>query len=251
MKKKIWITGASSGIGKSLAIIFANNGWEVAISARNTEKLNEICKHNSNIHAFPLDVLKEDECEKTFKAILEKIEYIDKCIFCVGIRDLNSEKQLDLKKINKIFNTNFFGNLNTLNCVYNYFKNKKKGHISIIASLAGYRGLPDSGAYSASKAALITFMESLYFDLSKYNIQLSLINPGFINTDMIKNNDYKMPFIKSSDYAAKKIYSGILKNKKFEIHFPKQMSLIMKFLSILPFKLYTKLIKFGSKIIKR
>ena len=251
MQKKIWITGASSGIGKSLAIKFAENGWKVAISARRVEKLKEICKINTNIHSFPLDVLNIDQCDYTFKRILEKFDNIDKCIFCVGIRDRESEKNLNLSKIEKIFKTNFFGNVNTINSVYSYYKNKKEGHISIIGSIAGYRGLPDSGAYSASKSALIAFAESLYFDLSKHNVQLSIINPGFINTDMVKNNKYKMPFIKSSEYAANIIYSNIVKNKNFEIHFPKGLSLLMKFLSILPFKLYYKLIKIGSNLINR
>tara|TARA_B100000242_G_C43012740_1_gene470872 strand:+ start:114 stop:869 length:756 start_codon:yes stop_codon:yes gene_type:complete len=251
MQKKIWITGASSGIGKSLAIKFAENGWKVAISARRVEKLEEICKINKNIHSFPLDVLNIDQCNHTFNKILEKFDNIDKCIFCVGIRDHESEKNLELNKIEKIFKTNFFGNINTISSVYSYYKNKKEGHISVIGSIAGYRGLPESGAYSASKSALITFVESLYFDLSKYNVKLSLINPGFINTDMVKNNKYKMPLIMSSDYAARIIYSNIIKNKNFEIHFPKRLSLLMKFLSILPFKLYSKLIKIGSNLINR
>ncbi len=140
--KVIWITGGSSGIGKALAYKFANEGWQVALSARREELLNEISKSNNNIHSFPLDVLDVEKCKEVFNKIVSKFENIDIVVFSTGIHDPNSEKKLNLDSIRKIMETNFFGTINSINSVYNYFKEKKSGHISIVSSVAGYRGLP-------------------------------------------------------------------------------------------------------------
>ena len=123
--KVIWITGGSSGIGKALAYKFANEGWQVAISARREELLNEISKSSNNIHSFPLDVLNSDKCKDVFNKIINKFENIDIAFFSTGIHDPKSEKKLDLEKIRKIMETNFFGTINSVNSVYNYFKEKK------------------------------------------------------------------------------------------------------------------------------
>ena len=142
MNKKIWITGASSGIGKALAIKFANEGWKVAASARRENLLKELSDQYPNIQSFPLDVTKSDECKLVFKDILEKFENIEICVFGTGIHDPKSEKKFNLEKIKKIMEVNFFGTINTINSIYDYYKEKKSGQISIISSVAGYRGLP-------------------------------------------------------------------------------------------------------------
>ena len=162
---KIWITGASSGIGKSLALRFANEGWQVAASARRENLLNEISKSNENIFSFPLDVTDSEKCKEVFYKIKEKFDEIDISVFCTGIHAPKSEKKLNLESIKKIMNVNFFGTINSVNSVYEYYREKKSGHISIVSSVAGYRGLPAGGAYCASKAALTNYTESLYFDM--------------------------------------------------------------------------------------
>ena len=144
-------------------------------------------------------------------------------------------------------NVNFYGVINSINSTYEYFKNKKSGQLSFIASVAGYRGLPDTEAYCSSKSALISFAESLYFDMKKFNVRVSIINPGFIKTPMTDENSYTMPMIKSPEFAADRIYKGLIKNKGFEIHFPKEFTFIMKILRLLPYSLYFKIIKFGLK----
>ena len=137
---------------------------------------------------------------------------------------------------------NYFGVLNCVKSVEKYFKDKKNGHISIVSSIAGYRGLPNSSGYGPSKAALNNFAESIYFDFKKYNIRVSVISPGFIKTPLTDKNDFPMPFLRSVEFAAKKIYDGLTKSNSFEIHFPKQLTLILKFLRILPYKIYLFLI---------
>ena len=249
--KKIWITGASSGIGKALAIKFSNEGWQVAVSARREKLLEELSNNNSNIHSFPLDVTDEKNSFNTFQKILKKLNNIDLCLFSTGTYDPKTEREINMEQIHNTMNVNFFGTLNCIKAVEKYFKEKKTGHISIVSSVAGYRGLPNSTGYGPSKAALINLTESLYFDFKKYNVRVSLISPGFIKTPMTDKNNFKMPFIKSSEFAADKIYDGLIKSNAFEITFPKQLTIIMKILKILPYWKYFYLIRKLTKYQRR
>ena len=246
-KKIIWITGASSGIGKALAIKFAENGWIVAASARRENLLNELKQINQNIYPFPLDVTEIENCKTIAKKILEQFKNIDICVFGTGMHDPKSEKTFNLKKIREIMEVNYFGTMNSINSIYEYFSEKKSGQISIISSVAGYRGLPAAGAYCASKAALTSFAESLNFDMLKKNVRVSLISPGFIKTPMTDQNDFPMPMIKSPEFAANEIYKGLTIKKTFEIHFPKAFTYFLKFLQILPSSMYFKLVAKGMK----
>ena len=245
--KTIWITGASSGIGKALAIKFANEGWKVAISARREKLLEEISKSQNNIDYFPLDVTDSEKCKIVFNEIKKKLGDINISIFCTGIHDPKSEKKLNLEKVRKIMEVNFFGTVNSINAVYDYYKEKKSGQISIVSSVAGYRGLPAAGAYCASKSALSSFAESLYFDLKRFNVRVSLVSPGFIKTPMTDQNDFPMPMIKSPEFAAEQMFKGLTKSKSFEIHFPKSFTFLMKILKIIPNGLYFKIVEKGMK----
>ena len=247
MAKKIWITGASSGIGKSLAIKFANEDWQVAASARRENLLQDLNKNNSNIHSFPLDVKNESESKKVFQDILKKFQAVDICVFCTGIHDPESEKKLNAEKIREIMETNFFGTVNCIMAVNAYFRERKNGHISIVSSVAGYRGLPAASGYCASKAALTSLAESLFFDFKRYNVRVSLVSPGFIKTPLTDKNKFSMPMIKSPEYAAEKIFIGLTKKNAFEIHFPKIFTIIVKLLKIMPNWLFFWLIGKGIK----
>ena len=246
-KKVIWITGASSGIGKAVAIKFAENGWIVAASARRENLLNELKEINENIHAFPLDVTDIDKCKLVATNIINQFRNIDICLFGTGMHDPKSEKRFNLDKIREIMEVNYFGIMNSINSIYDYFSEKKNGQISIISSVAGYRGLPAAGAYCASKAALTSFAESLNFDMQMKNVRVSLVSPGFIKTPMTDQNDFPMPMIKSPEFAANEIYKGLTVKKSFEIHFPKAFTYFLKFLQILPSRLYFKLVSKGMK----
>ena len=250
-KKTIWITGGSTGIGRALAIKFANNGWNVAVSARRKELLKELKKINENIYPYPLDVTKINECKSIAELILKDLGQIDICVFGTGIHDPKSEKKFNLAKIRQIMEVNYFGTINSINSIYEYFSNRKIGQISIISSVAGYRGLPAAGAYCASKSALTSFAESLYFDMKRKNVKVSVISPGFIKTPMTDQNDFPMPMIRSAEYAAEKIYLGLLKKNGFEIHFPKPFTFLMKIIQILPNWIYFGTINLGNKIMKR
>ena len=247
MSQKVWITGASSGIGKALAIKFANKGWQVAASARRENLLQDLNKTNSNIHSFPVDVKDEAKTKKVFESIIEKFQTVDICVFCTGIHDPESEKKLSGEKIREIMETNFFGTVNCIMAVNAYFREKKNGHISIVSSVAGYRGFPAASGYCASKAALTSLAESLFFDFKRYNVRISLVSPGFIKTPLTDKNKFPMPMIKSPEYAAEKMFIGLTKKNTFEIHFPKTFTIIVKLLKIMPNWLFFFLVGKGIK----
>ncbi len=250
-KKTIWITGGSTGIGKALAIKFANKGWNVAISARRENLLQEISSNHENIHGFPVDVTDKIKCKQTFEKIRNKFENIDICFFSTGTWDPKKEKDIDVEQIENVFRVNFFGTLNSIKAVEEYFKNRKMGTITIVSSIAGYRGLPNSTGYGPSKSALNNLAESLYFDFKRSNVRVCLVSPGFIKTPMTDKNDFKMPFLKTTDYAAEKIYDGLVNKNIFEIHFPKSLTLILKILSFLPSSIYFSLVGKMTKYQKK
>ena len=232
MKKTIWITGGSTGIGKALAIRFANEGWNVAISARRENLLKELSDRYENISPFPLDVTDKENCKNIFNQVKEKFGEIDICFFSTGTWDPKKEKDIDVEQIENVFKINFFGTVNSIKAVEEYYKNRNKGTIAIVSSIAGYRGLPNSTGYGPSKSALNNLAESLYFDFGRYNVRVCLVSPGFIKTPMTDKNDFKMPFLKTPEFAADKIYEGLVNKKSFEIHFPKELTLTLKFFSI-------------------
>jgi len=248
MTKNIWITGASSGIGKALAIKFATEGWQVAASARRENLLQDLNKTNSNIYSFPLDVIDEPRTKKVFQNLIEKFQTLAICVFCAGIHDPDAEKKISAKKIREIMETNFFGTLNCIMAVNSYFRERKNGHIAVVSSVAAYRGLPAASGYCASKSALTSLAESLYFDFKRYGVKVSVISPGFIKTPLTDKNKFPMPMIKSPEYAAGKIFIGLTKKNIFEIHFPVAFTMLMKLLKIMPNWLYFMI---ASKVMKK
>ena len=249
--KVIWITGGSSGIGKSLAYKFANEGWQVAISARRENLLKEISESNEKIKSFPLDVTDKVKCKEVFEQIKNYYGDLDVCFFSTGTWSPKEEKDIDVEQIENVFKVNFFGTINSIKSVEEHFKNKKNGIITIVSSIAGYRGLPNTTGYGPSKSALISLTESLYFDFERYNVRVCLVCPGFIKTPMTDKNDFKMPFLKTSEFAADKIYDGLINKKQFEIHFPKELTLTLKFFKLLPSKVYFYLVKKLTKFQKK
>mgnify|MGYP001470349961 FL=1 len=250
-KKTIWITGGSTGIGKALAIKFANEGWNVAISARRENLLKEISETYKDIHYFPLDVTDKNKCNEVFNDIKNKFNEVDICFFSTGTWNPKKEKDIDVEQIEDVFKVNFFGTVNSIKAVEKYFKDKKSGIITIVSSIAGYRGLPNSTGYGPSKSAPNNLTESLYFDFKRFGVRVCLVSPGFIKTPMTDKNDFKMPFLKTPEYAADKIYDGLINKNSFEIHFPKALTIILKIFSFLPSKLYFGLVGRMTKYQKK
>ena len=190
----------------------------------------------------------QNEINDVFAKIIKDFENINLCVFSSGTYDPKLEKEINVNQNKFVMETNFFGVLYCIKAVEKYFKNIRNGHISIVSSIAAYRGLPNSSGYGPSKAALTNLAESLYFDFKKYNLRISLISPGFIKTPLTDKNEFPMPFIKTAEFAANKMYNGLIKSNSFEIHFPKELTLFLKFLRILPYRIYLFLI---DKLVKR
>ena len=147
MKKVIWITGGGTGIGKAVAIEFANKGWKVAISGRRENVLKEVEDKSPNIKAYPLDVNDKEKCFEIVNVIKKDLGDLDICFFSTGTWDPKKEKEIDIEQIEKVFKVNFFGTLNCIKSVEDHFRNKKEGIITIVSSIAGYKGLPNSTGY--------------------------------------------------------------------------------------------------------
>ena len=172
---------------------------------------------------------------------------IDICFFSTGTWDPKKEREIDLEQIENVFKVNFFGTLNCIKAVETHFRERGKGTITIVSSIAGYKGLPNSTGYGPSKAALNNLAESLHFDFGRYGVRVCLVSPGFIKTPMTDKNDFPMPMIKSPEFAADQMFKGLTKSKGFEIHFPKSFTSIMKVLKVMPNGLYFKIIEKGMK----
>lgn len=236
----VWITGASSGIGRALAVTLANEGIKVAASARSVEALNELAASNDNITAFPLDVVDAAATAATASAIEATLGPIDLAILNAGIWRPMSAKNYDLNVAQQSMHVNYNGVINALSPVMTSMMARGSGHIAIVASIAGYRGLPRSIAYGPTKAALINLSEGLYLDLAKHGIKVQVFNPGFIDTPMTKDNEFAMPFIVSTDDAVGYIRRGLEKNK-FEVAFPRRMSFLLKLLRIIRYKQFFRI----------
>lgn len=235
--KVAWITGASTGIGRELALKLAGGGVRVAASARSRGKLSELEAANANIKAYPLDVTDRDDCVRTFAAIERDLGPVDLAILNAGVWIPMNADAFDPKGIEESMAVNFNGIVNGLDPIIPAMVRRGAGHIALVASVAGYRGLPGSIAYAPSKAAVISLAEALHLDLRGRGVRLSIINPGFVDTPMTKVNTFPMPFIIPADEAANRIIRG-LASGRYEIVFPLRMKLLAKFTRLLPNSAY-------------
>ncbi len=246
-KAKIaWIIGASSGIGKCLAELLANNNWQVVISSRSKDTLDAIAAQHENLHAFPLDITDIEILANSRDAILKQLGSIDSLFINAGDYSPMPLDKFDPALFDKLMAINFHGTVKALNTVLPYMQEKQAGEIYITGSLAGYRGLPKAAPYNTSKAAVISLAESLHLELKQQGISLRVINPGFVESPLTSKNDFKMPFLISPEKAAEYIYKELPKSN-FEIAFPKRFAYIMKTLRIIPYRLYFALTKNSAK----
>jgi short-subunit dehydrogenase len=232
--KVVWVTGASTGIGREVAIQLASAGVKVAASARNASKLVSL---GANIFPYALDVTDLIAVQNTVAKIEAELGAIDLAICGAGTYAAIEATDIDPIQFATMLNTNYLGVVNCLSAVLPKMLTRNKGHISWIASVAGYRGLPKAAAYGPSKAALINLAESLKPELALKGVAISVINPGFVETPMTSKNDFTMPFLMQPDDAARRTIAGLAKGK-FEIAYPTRFVAILKFTRILPYRLF-------------
>lgn len=231
--KCAWVTGASSGLGYELAGLLTREAAHVAVSARSGEALDTLAGEHGNVSAYALDV----SDAQAVGACVEKIEAahgpIDLAVLNAGTWQLMKAAEFDLKAVRQGIEVNYLGVCNALDAILPGMIARRRGHISITASVSGYRGLPGSLAYAPTKAALINLAEILRLELAPYGIVVSLVNPGFVDTPMTRENRFPMPGLMPVKLAAGKMLAG-LKQQKFEIVFPVGFVMAMKSLRLLP-----------------
>ena len=242
-KKIIWITGGSSGIGFATAKHFLKNNWIVIISSSNIEKLtnakNKIINNDNiaNLHIIKCDITDKTEVTTTITFIENNIGNINIAVLNAAAYSPNKNQEFDIENYELLINVNLKGTLYCIDALKKVMKNKGNT-IAIVSSPIGYRGWPTSGAYGMTKAAQLNLSESLFFDFKKIGINIRVINPGFIDTEATRLNSFKMPFLKSAEFAAEKIYKGLVYKKRFEIYFPFLIVFFVKILRIMPYRLY-------------
>ncbi len=236
--KTAWITGAGKGIGRALAKQLAQEGWTVAVSSRTDQDLKNLRREcpAESIRIFTLDVTDEAATKMVFDSIEEQMGEINLAVFNAGTHIPVTVKAFSIDAIRRTVEVNLMGTVHGLGQVIPKFIKRQTGHIVVISSLAGYRGLPTSSGYGATKAALINMCEALKPELEIFNVSLSLVCPGFVKTPLTDKNTFPMPFIISAELAASIIIKKLNK-RPFEIAFPLTMMLAMKIVRILPNKL--------------
>ena len=242
----IWITGASSGLGRELARQYAAAGHRVCVSARGTAALDQLaadCREMAGeIHPFTLDITEMDQVTECFRHLVESVGMPDLCVLNAGTHTENPATDFDRNVYQRLMNINYMGVVNCLQEIVPAYLQQNRGQIAVVSSVAGYRGLPNASAYGASKAALINMCESLQPELAAANIHLQLVNPGFVRTPLTDMNEFPMPFLMEVDDAATAMIKGIA-GKSFEITFPRRFTWLLKILQKLPYAIYLKLTK--------
>lgn len=237
--KIVWVTGASTGIGREIAIQLAARGVKVAASARSADKLAGL---GQNIHAYPVDVTDRRAVADTVGLIEQEIGPIDLAVLGAGTYQPLAVDDFDAGLFEKAMTTNYMGVVNALSALVPRMLLRQRGHLSWIASVAGFRGLPMAAAYGPSKAALINLAESLQPDLSRRGISVSVINPGFVATPLTAQNQFHMPFLMQAPDAAARTIKGLAAGR-FEIAYPARFVAILKFARLLPYGLYFWLVR--------
>ncbi len=235
-----WVTGGSTGIGRELAIKLASQGVKVAVSARSADKLGALTREYSNLIAVSVDVTDRAAVAAAHARISAELGGIDLAVLNAGVWYPMSSSDYDVAKVAQSMDVNYMGIANALEPLIPGMLARGKGHLALVASVAGYRGLPQAVAYAPSKAAIISLAEVLRLELGRKGLTVSLVNPGFVDTPMTEVNTFPMPYIVDADDAAERILRG-LKRGKFEIAFPWQLVAMLKMLRIMPNAIFLKL----------
>ena len=245
--QRVWIVGASSGIGAALARALAARGAWVALSARRREALEDIaaaCGGEALVE--PMDVTCPEDFERVRERLLAAWGRLDLVVFNAGTYRPLRAGELTPQAIRDTLHTNLLGIMDGVAAVVPLFTRQGRGGVALVGSVAGYGGLPKATVYGPGKAALINFAETLYLDLAPQGVSVFIINPGFVATPLTAQNDFDMPALISAEDAARRIVRGFA-GGAFEIHFPQRFTRVMKLLRWLPDRLYFSLVSRGMR----
>ncbi|HEY9149379.1 MAG TPA: SDR family NAD(P)-dependent oxidoreductase [Gammaproteobacteria bacterium] len=236
---RVWLIGASSGIGKATAEALLQEGARVALTSRNEAALQAMSGPDAPVAVA--DVTDRDSLQVAFDQVLASLGGIDLAILNAGTHQPVRAWELDAESAEQLVRVNLLGAINATALLVPYFIDRGQGRLAITASVAGYGGLPTGLVYGATKAALINFAETLYLDLAPRGVAVHLINPGFVKTPLTDRNEFQMPALISSEEAAREILAG-MERGEFEIHFPRRFTRMMKLLRMLPYAGYFPLV---------
>lgn len=236
--RRAWIVGASSGIGAATAQALHTQGAQVWVSARNAARLQALSSACDGMHALPLDVTDVQAVEQTYLRLRQTAGSApDLVLYCAGHYEAMDAADLDLDALRAHWNVNYVGALHLLAAVLPDMRRRGQGHLSLVSSVAGFRGLPRSLAYGPTKAALINLAENLYLDLHREGLGVSVVNPGFVKTPLTARNPFPMPGLIGAEAAAQAILQGWARGD-FDIHFPKRFTRWMQLLRLMPDRPY-------------
>lgn len=244
-----WVTGASSGIGREVALEAVRRGWRVVATARRAEELEALRAESvvpNGIIPMPCDVTDQAGMAALVAEVEAQHGPIARVFLNAGIYLPVKAQPFEVEKYHKSFAVNLGGVVNGLAAILPRMFERGFGQIAINASVAGYSGLPTSSAYGATKAGLINMAESLWFDCDPKNILMQVVNPGFVETPATAKNDFPMPFLMPLPEASLRVLNGMEKGR-FEITFPRRFAYILKLLRILPRSIYLPLVGRSTK----
>ena len=243
--RRVWLVGASSGIGLACAKALHAAGAKVIVSAREVGALSEwaeTCKKEGlPVALMSLDVTDALQVKYVARQVATGGP-LDFVLYCAGHYRAQRATEFDLKDMLRHQDVNYNGMLRVLDAVLPMFLQQGCGHISLVSSVAGWRGLPNGLAYGPTKAAMTHLADTLYMDLQDKGIGVSVINPGFVATPLTAQNNFQMPALISPDEAAKAMLAGWSEGL-FDIHFPKRFTAWLKLLRLLPYRVYFALVR--------
>jgi NAD(P)-dependent dehydrogenase (short-subunit alcohol dehydrogenase family) len=235
--RTVWLVGASSGIGRATASLLHARGARVVVSARGTVALDAFVAGHEGSDQIALDVTDREAMRDAAAHIVSVHGRLDLVVYCAATYAPMRADSFDYDVALRHVQVNYVGALNLLDAVLPQLRRQRRGHLSLMASVAGYRGLPQSLAYGPTKAALINLAETLYLDLQPVGVGVSVVNPGFVDTPLTANNGFRMPALLTPEQAAREIVQG-WEGGTFEIHFPKRFTLWLKVLRHLAYGPY-------------
>lgn len=234
-----WIIGGGSGIGAAMAEQLAGAGWMVAISGRRIERLEAVAAKSSRIKPFVLDVTDMPAIEEAVTRIAGHFGRIDLFIFGAAAWQPSRLADYDFDGFETLVDTNLMGFVRMANPLVRQMERQQGGgQIAVIASVAGYFGLPRAAAYNATKGALINLLQTMRTELKPKGIKVRMVAPGFFKSELTAKNDFPMPFLMETDVAAKRAIDGLMRSERFEIAFPRRLAWPMKLLRMLPYPVF-------------
>ena len=246
--RHVWVTGASTGIGRAVTIELARRGARVVASARNESALDTlVCECGDRVQALPLDVTDRQANRRATEEISRRMGGLDIAFFNAGICEYVDVASFDSALFERTIRSNFLSMVYGIEAALPLLRQSPAPQLVGMSSTVAYRGLPRSEAYGASKAAIKNLFESLQIDLAREAFRVSVVCPGFVRTPLTDRNDFPMPFRIEADEAARRIVDGIEAGKP-EIQFPRRFSLLFKLMTLLPDRLYIRLC---ARMVKR